>query len=243
MKRNSSDRSQDENAQLYELIHEYRLALLKKTLLDLAGNNNPKVLDVGCYPPFIFDFCQQQGWETHGVASQHEQVVDDTVQQLNIESDRFPWPDAYFDLIVFTEVIEHLPHSPVTPLREMARVLKPGGRVIITTPNAVKLHHRLKLLFGYSVSFPIDQLVSVSPHDGSLYHLHHREYTLAELQTVVTLAGLRVVTASHVCLYPPTRTKVAHESNVTKSIKWLGYFAQQLVPSFRDSLVVIAEKS
>jgi SAM-dependent methyltransferase len=55
-----------------------------------------------------------------------ERVVGD-VQAL-------PFPDASFDVVVSTEVIEHTP-EPARAIRELVRVAKPGGTVVITTPN------------------------------------------------------------------------------------------------------------
>lgn len=226
----------------YALIHEFRFDYLKKQIDRLPLSNGAKVLDVGCFPPVIFNFLLEKCYETFGIASGHEQMADEHIKVLNIETDKFPWKDDTFELAVLTEVIEHLPHNPVTPLKEIERVLKPGGYLVITTPNAAKLQHRLSLLAGKSTSFSVDQLFDVEPHDGSMYHLHNREYTLEELKKVVTKAGLEIKQAEQVCLYPPTRTKVRQESLKNQSIKWAGFAAQQLHNSFKDSLFVLAQK-
>jgi 2-polyprenyl-3-methyl-5-hydroxy-6-metoxy-1,4-benzoquinol methylase len=47
-----------------------------------------------------------------------------------------PFADASFDVVVSTEVVEHLP-QPVDGMRELVRVLRPGGRLVVTTPNRV----------------------------------------------------------------------------------------------------------
>jgi 2-polyprenyl-3-methyl-5-hydroxy-6-metoxy-1,4-benzoquinol methylase len=231
------------NEQEYWSIHEYRYTFLQNQILNLQLPAECKVLDVGCYPPFLFNFMVEHGFNAYGIASSHEQIVSDQVKVINIEKESFPWKENSFDLAIFTEVIEHLPHNPLIPLKEIYRKMKPGGYLLITTPNAAKLHHRLKLLFGKSTSFPIEQLMTVNPDDGSLYHLHHREYTLAELRKLTELSGFEVVDAQYVCLYPPTRQKSAKESLPLKAIKWLGFAAQQLVPPFRDSLFVCVRKS
>lgn len=57
-----------------------------------------------------------------------------TIQQANFETDRFPFPDDTFDVVFSKSVIEHL-HKPDNFLREIWRVLKPAGRIIIMTPD------------------------------------------------------------------------------------------------------------
>lgn len=223
-------------------IHQYRFEFLEQQILELGLPQGASVLDVGCYPPIVFRFLQEQGFATYGIASTHEQMESETIHVLNIETDPLPWEKDVFNMVVFTEVIEHLPHNPVVPLKEMYRVLSPGGMLLITTPNAAKLQHRLNLLAGKSTSFPVEQLMHVKPNDGSLYHLHNREYTLEELEELLRLVGFEIMQAEQVCLYPPTREKVQRESVFLRSIKWLGYFAQQSVPSFKDSLYLVARK-
>jgi SAM-dependent methyltransferase len=72
-----------------------------------------------------------------------------TVDVANLDSDPLPYSDASFDLITCTEVIEHLEHYRAA-LREIARVLRPGGVLIVTTPNVLNLRSRLRyLLFGF----------------------------------------------------------------------------------------------
>ncbi len=49
-----------------------------------------------------------------------------------------PYADACFDLVVSCETIEHVPR-PAQAVRELARVLRPGGRLVLTTPNYLNL--------------------------------------------------------------------------------------------------------
>ena len=73
-----------------------------------------------------------------------------------------PWPDNQFDAAYSIEVIEHL-ENPYAFAREMLRVVKPGGKLVLTTPN---IHHMTSrwsyLLRGYPTMFGI---VTFKPGD------------------------------------------------------------------------------
>lgn len=53
---------------------------------------------------------------------------------VDFEKDRLPFPDNHFDLVFTKSVIEHI-HKPFHYLKEMQRVLKPGGRIIVMVPD------------------------------------------------------------------------------------------------------------
>jgi SAM-dependent methyltransferase len=57
-----------------------------------------------------------------------------------------PFDDGQFDLVYSIEVMEHL-HRPYDTLRECFRVLKPGGWLIVSTPNILHLQSRFRFLF------------------------------------------------------------------------------------------------
>ena len=64
-----------------------------------------------------------------------------------------PFPDAHFDYVFSIEGIEHF-ENPWTFVRELCRVLKPGGRIYISTPNTFSVDARLKyLVSGYFPRF------------------------------------------------------------------------------------------
>ena len=70
------------------------------------------------------------------------------ILQNNLEIDGLPYKDAEFDTVAIIAVIEHLV-DPIGALKEIYRVLKPNGRLILNTPNIAKWTRRLKLLAGY----------------------------------------------------------------------------------------------
>ncbi len=60
--------------------------------------------------------------------------------------------DGSFDVVIMTEVLEHC-FATVHILNESYRVLKRGGRVVITTPNITSIGHRLQILLGREPSY------------------------------------------------------------------------------------------
>ena len=89
------------------------------------------------------------------------------------------------DAVLLADVIEHLPGSPLPLLGEIRRVLKPGGWLVLTTPNATRIHARLKLLAGRSVWPPLAVVLG----EDAIHASHHREYTRGDVAEVLKLAG------------------------------------------------------
>lgn len=76
-------------------------------------------------------------------------LPDVTVNVANLNTEALPYQDSVFDLVTCTEVIEHLENYRFI-LREVNRVLKPGGILVITTPNILNLKSRIRfLVFGF----------------------------------------------------------------------------------------------
>ena len=90
-----------------------------------------------------------------------------------------------YDVIVIAEVLEHLHTSPTLILGFLKSLLKPGGLLIIQTPNAAAIGNRIKLLLGIN---PFD-FISENPKNP----LHLREYTEQELHMYASMAGFKVV--------------------------------------------------
>ena len=81
-----------------------------------------------------------------------------------------PQPDdGYFDVIVLSDVIEHIVNL-WPAMEEITRLLKPNGHVVISTPNIASLRARVSLLMGvFPSSKPQEGFklrVDAAPHDG-----------------------------------------------------------------------------
>jgi SAM-dependent methyltransferase len=108
-------------------------------------------------------------------------------EHFNIEVDEFPYSDASFDVVLFSELIEHLAINPVWTLAEIHRVLRPGGYLIVTTPNALSIDRLDEFLYGGS-SAEVDYY---SPTFGYGAR-HNREYEPVELRELLEATGFDV---------------------------------------------------
>jgi len=108
-----------------------------------------------------------------------------------------PWPAQSFDAVFSTEGIEHL-ESHYSFLNEMWRILKPGGILVITTPNITALRSRVRF-FG-SGFFGRD---SRPLNEASRHPLHHIGLaTFPELRYELHTSGFRLMAVQHTHIKP-----------------------------------------
>lgn len=226
----------------YFLIHEARYRYILKKIRELAGNRKLKILDVGCYPYHLGAALESLGHEVWGISSTHEPIKNKKVAILNIETDPFPYKDNAFDLVLCSEVVEHLPHSPMPALREMYRVTKPGGHVLITTPNITRSINQGKMLLGRAPAYSIDAFLANEGKGNNLYHRHNREFTLRELTTLTKHAGWTITKATHFISYHPFRRRNRRDNPLLWTGKFANFLAMSALPHLRDTLLVIGKK-
>ena len=79
--------------------------------------------------------------------------ADHGVRYVEWDLERAPYPldDDAYDGVIYTEVFEHLRDYPVRSLHEVNRILRPGGFLFFSTPNAAYVRNRLDLVRGRSV--------------------------------------------------------------------------------------------
>ncbi len=140
------------------------------------GKRRPRILDVGCGTganlQMLAEFGVAEGVDVSAEALDFCRARGlGQVRQGAAES--LPYEDAQFDLVTGLDVVEHL-DDDVAGLREMFRVLRPGGRVLLFVPA---------FMFLWGVQ---DDLSN-----------HRRRYTLAELKERLGAAGLMVERASY----------------------------------------------
>lgn len=101
-----------------------------------------RVLDVGCATGYFLEVAQEAGWDVFGVelsrfaAEAAQQRFGSRVFNGTLEQARYP--DGHFDLVTLSDLLEHVP-DPRSFLLEVARVLVPGGAVMVVTPDVKSL--------------------------------------------------------------------------------------------------------
>jgi 2-polyprenyl-3-methyl-5-hydroxy-6-metoxy-1,4-benzoquinol methylase len=159
--------------------------------LRARGLASGRVLDFGSYLGNFSLLCAAAGYEVDALDAYQEygSTLAPCVQLLgkagvqvrdfaDTSFDLGRLPAASYDACLAMGVIEHLPHTPRPALEAINRVLRPGGILVLDTPNLAYLYNRQKLARGESLLCPIAlQYYTEIPYEG-----HHREYTLAEVR-------------------------------------------------------------
>jgi 2-polyprenyl-3-methyl-5-hydroxy-6-metoxy-1,4-benzoquinol methylase len=103
-------------------------------------------LDVGCASGLFMEAMQSHGWQVEGVEL-NEAAGRATSARLGVPVFIGPfeaahYPDASFDAVTMWDVLEHL-HDPLASLRELRRIVRPGGVLFVRVPNAASYVARL----------------------------------------------------------------------------------------------------
>lgn len=113
---------------------------------------------------------------------------------FNIEFAEFPYPDGSFDAVLLCEILEHLTEDPTHVLNEIHRVLRPGGHIIVTTPNMLRWEHLRDLALGKNIH---------DPYSGyGVYGRHNREYAPQEVIRLLEECGFSVQQARLANIHP-----------------------------------------
>ncbi|MFD4527425.1 class I SAM-dependent methyltransferase [Streptomyces sp. NPDC058470] len=103
-----------------------------------------------------------------------------------------PFATGSADAVLFSEVIEHLV-DPDSALDELRRVLRPGGHLMLSTPNLAAWYNRALLLAGVQPVFSEVSLRAIHGRPGKEVVGHLRLYTARALREFVSAAGFEVV--------------------------------------------------
>ena len=123
--------------------------------------NQEKILDVGPGPGLLSSLLYELGHKCFAIDIVDNREVypgiflkkDIEFKQCNVEVDSIPYPNDYFDGVVCCQVLEHFSHSHLHAIKEMYRVLKPGGIIELDVPNVVSFRNRSRILRGKNITY------------------------------------------------------------------------------------------
>lgn len=193
---------------LYDSIG--RISVVMEWLQQIQSGTFRKVLELGSNPYYLTLLMKKHfDLELHlanffgnpAENGRHTQVVEGNgethefaFEHFNLEVDPYPYQDGFFDCVIFCEIVEHLLLNPDFAVLEMRRILRPGGYLLISTPNAARLSNLVRLARGKNV------YDGYSPH--GIYGRHNREYTLSEVIDLMKRNSFRVERTSVRNIYP-----------------------------------------
>ena len=171
-----------------------------------------KILDVGAGEGALVERYRGRGWDILGVDSAYESP---NVRRADLLS--LPFDCGAFDTALCLDVLEHvgLLDQP-RALSEIARVLKPGGGLLLSVPNLAHLHSRIRFL----LSGKLTRTSAVERHPG--------DRPLAEYLELLRSSGFEVTRRSGIFATLPLAFRAVNRS--PQKLGWLVSVADALVP-------------
>lgn len=226
----------------------------------LLNTETPALLDIGAYPGSLVktlrSFVGERGRiDGAGLVASSEFLED--LQRYNIgyqacnfdpligsytprenpAPERMDTPDATYDVVFATEIIEHT-LDPFYLLKEAHRLLKPGGLLVLTTPNQATLSHRLRLLVGRSIYYTLNESIMYKNTD---WRPHIREYTQREMAQLIRDAGYKIEKAVYMDLTYDDPRIWNWRKPLLRIVKELSRILMR-IPSLRQNLLFVGRK-
>jgi 2-polyprenyl-3-methyl-5-hydroxy-6-metoxy-1,4-benzoquinol methylase len=216
------------------------------SVMDLNNNEKGKLLEIGCGNGNMLRFFHEMGWDVEGVDFDPEAVK--TARKKDIEVypgtiEEQNYSDNTFDIIVMNHLIEHI-KNPISFLQECHRILRPGGQLVVITPNSHSFGHK-KFKSAWRGLEPPRHLNIFSPY--SMYNLLQRTgFKEIKLKTEVRIANY-IFSVSKMLEQNTTDIDQSTNHLIIKKIwarmfrftEWLALFYN---PEFGEEIVVKAKK-
>ncbi len=155
------------------------------------------------------------------------------VYNSNIYNAQLPPEIQSVDVVISEAMIEHL-KDPKKFLTTVFSLLKPGGYLLLTTPNGATFLKRIRFLFGLSPNWPINEFFEA----GENFTGHWREYTMKELVYMCEKSGFEIVRTYNKNLL----TDFKSLKNWRKNIRAIIMRISSLIPGAKEMHYVLCKK-
>lgn len=172
-----------------------KIRIVSHLLGDIQGKS---ILDIGIGSGFFSRFCLQKKAKTISLdfadaILQYHRKNDPDFQLVQADAQHLPFKNESFDIVLALDVIEHL-YSPLDFLKEVNRVLKKEGRLILMTPNTANIFEKtLKLFFR----IPLSILNKISARglqkEDSAHCTHVQEFSVKELISMLKNSNFKIL--------------------------------------------------
>ncbi len=229
----------------YHKVHKARLARTAHIVSDLVAEAGEgcKVLELGTsgflpvtlkslFPSVAIDVTEYEKSEDSNEVSVKQKdvgIADKTVTVttfgLDLEYGTLPVDNETYDIVICCEVLEHMEIDPMFMLAEVNRVLKTGGKLMLTTPNILSSRAITKMVQGYEPYFFMQY------HKSREYNRHNYEYSAKGLWAILKCAGFD----------PTVWTEDLFEDSLPHTVDMLNYHGFKIANT-GDNLLSIAPK-
>lgn len=198
-------------------------------------NGPGRLLDIGCHIGIFLEEAEKCGWDAWGIEPSHWAVT--WAQQRNLQViqgtlEETSFPPNHFDVVTLWDVIEHLP-DPMSELRRIARIVRPGGWVCIHTMDVGSLFAR-----------------AMGQRWPWLMEMHLYYFSRLTMAAILQRAGFRVVEATTrgrvlrlgyvVSRLAPYSASLA--GLITRTIQTVGLAEMPIPVNFGDLFTIYARK-
>ena len=217
----------------YLTVHAHRYKIDLANIAEVVPKG-ASIFDFGAFPYATSEALSRSGYAVTAAdidpsACPFADKLSFPIVKCNANTLQVPLADESFDAVVLTEVFEHLHLNPIVTMRELLRILKPGGILYLTTPNGLGLRKLARVLLKRKYQEVYHQWSQLETK-GLMGHV--TEYTPAEIQDFLEKIGFREVV---------TRTKnVYKKQNSVEHYFWKGMSFP--FRTMRETIIAVARK-
>ncbi|MBI1357955.1 MAG: methyltransferase domain-containing protein [Acidobacteria bacterium] len=139
----------------------------------------------GCYLGPVGKIDRRRVTSSSGAAFECE------IDHFDAEKDRYPYPEDRFATVLCCELLEHLYEDPMHLMQELNRVIRPGGHLVLSTPNVCSRRAIAAMLLNYHPG--LFHHYVIPDEEGKRDPRHAREYAPRDVQALFEAAGFEIV--------------------------------------------------